>query len=49
MLGYSIDELLALKFRELVIAETSEFALPDMICHETGKSVVFNGQVVSKK
>ena len=46
MLGYSSDELLTIKFRDLVIKEKSQLALTDMIFNENGDGVVFNGKVV---
>lgn len=47
MLGYSSDELLEKRFRDLVIREKSQLALADMIFNEKGEMVVFNGKVVS--
>lgn len=46
MLGYSTEELLELKFRDLIVKEKSQLALPDMIFNEKGEAVVFNGKVV---
>lgn len=47
MLGYSTDELLTVKFRDLVVKEKSQLALPDMIFNEKGEAIVYNGNVVS--
>jgi hypothetical protein len=46
MLGYSSDELITKKFRDLVIKEKSQLALTDMIFNEKGEVVIFNGKVV---
>jgi hypothetical protein len=47
MLGYSSDELLSIKFRDLIAKEKFVLALPDMMFNEKGEIVVFNGKVVS--
>lgn len=46
MLGYSSEELLTIKFKDLVIREKSQLALTDMIFDEKGEVVIFNGKVV---
>ena len=47
MLGYSTDELLLIKFCDLIHKEKSQLALPDMFFNEKGDIVVYNGKVVS--
>lgn len=47
MLGYSSEELLEMKFKDIVVREKSQLALTDMIFNEKGETVVFNGKVVS--
>ncbi|XP_046651187.1 PAS domain-containing serine/threonine-protein kinase-like [Daphnia pulicaria] len=49
MLGYSSDELITKKFRDLVIKEKSQLALTDMIFNEKGEVVIFNGKVIELK
>lgn len=47
MLGYSSEELLSIKFKDLIAKEKFVLALPDMMFNEKGEIVVFNGKVVS--
>lgn len=49
MLGYSSEELLTIKFKDLVIREKSQLALTDMIFDEKGEVVIFNGKVIELK
>ena len=46
MLGYSAEELLLTKFRDLVLKEKSQLALPDMFFNEKGDILIYNGKVV---
>lgn len=46
LLGYSSEEMVSLHFKDIIIKEKGQVALPDMLFNDKGEMVVFNGKVV---
>lgn len=49
MLGYTPEEMISLNFKDIIIKEKAQIALPDMLFSDKGEMIVYNGKVVGHK